>query len=210
MIQQRTKRSARRRGNVLIEFVMVIPLLAAILGFIFFFGWAMVNQQHVKIADRAQAWRRVRTGSGVSPETLNDRIFQGHLDESNYGQESGTYTSETVKTLEDLVDWADLEDPAAGRLAEVMALERAERGRWVTVTGRFPSEIGIFQSIEDHQGGITHTHMRDGREWRWRQLRCEPVLRDEFLYDLDATLRAVPSPGQGLAKMARGLYMRRW
>jgi len=203
-------RLGRRRGNVLIEFVMVIPLLAAILGFTFFFGWAMVNQQHVKTADRFQTWRKVRAGSRVGAETLNDRIFQGHLDENSYAQESGTYSTETRRTLEELVSWADDESPGAGALAETVVMDRSPRGRWTTVHGHFPSEIGIFQQVENYRGSIKHTHMRDGKEWRWRQIWCEPVIRDEFLFELDSTLRGVPSPGDGLAAMARRLYLIRW
>ncbi|MDP6046368.1 MAG: hypothetical protein QGH94_09050 [Phycisphaerae bacterium] len=203
-------RSVRRRGNVLIEFVAIIPFLGAILGFTFFFGWAMVNQQHVKIADRYQAWRHVRAGSGVGAATLNERIFQGYLDEENYHQNSGTYSSETIKTLQGLVEAAEMQSPQASALADTMVMERSPRGRWTTVYGRFPNEIGIFQQVENYQGSIKHTHMRDGLEWRWRQVWCEPVLRDEFLSDLDSTLEGVPSPGDGLANMAQRLYLSRW
>jgi len=194
----------------MIEFVMIIPLLAAILGFTFFFGWAMVNQQHVKIADRFQTWRRVRAGARVGAETLNDRIFQGRLDEDRYHHNSGTYSTETLKTLEELVMAADAKSPEAAALADPMVMTRSPRGRWTTIHGHFPSEIGIFQQVENYQGSIKHTHMRDGLEWRWRQIWCEPVIRDEFLFKLDSTLLGVPSPGDGLAGMARRLYLSRW
>jgi hypothetical protein len=200
----------RRRGNVMIEFVAIIPLLGAVMGFTFFFGWAMVNQQHVKIADRFQTWRNVRAGSRVGAGTLNERIFQGYLDEDAYHQNSGTYTSETVKTLQGLVEAADVQSPNASAFAYTMVMERSPRGSWTTVFGRFPNEIGIFQQVENYNGAIKHTHMRDGVEWRWRQVWCEPVLRDEFLSELDSTLQGVNSPGDGLAHMAQSLYMIRW
>lgn len=203
-------RLGRRRGNVMIEFVLVIPLLATILGFTFFFGWAMVNQQHVKIADRFQTWRKVRAGSRVGAAVLNDRIFQGHLDENTYAQESGTTSAETKKTLEYLVEAAEAQSPEAGALAQPMVMDRSPHGQWTTVRGRFPSDIGIFQQVENYQGDIRHTHMRDGKEWRWRQIWCEPVIKDEFLFELDSTLLGVPSPGDGLAAMARRLYLTRW
>ena len=211
-------RPGRRRGTVMIEFMMVIPLLAAILGYTFFFGWAMVNQQHVKIADRFQTWRRVRAGSRVGAKTLNERIFQGHLDEDEYsrnGQDGGTQTRNTFETFSDLVDKAQAQSEDAGFLAESLLgtyeeSSKAERGRLTTVRGKFPSEIGIFQSVEDYQGAIKHTHMRDGRAWRWRQLRCEDIIKDEFLSELDETLEDVPSPGDGLAGMAQDLYLKKW
>ena len=218
-----TKRSSgfrpeRRRGSVLIEFVMVIPLLATILGLTFFFGWAMVNQQHVKVADRFQSWRKVREGNSVGAETLNKRFFMGHLDEDAYkdnGQSSGIQTEETFETFSDLKDKAQEQSEEAGTLATGLLgtldeKAEAERGRQTTVRGRFPSDIGIFQSVEDYQGAIRHTHIRDGRECRWRQLRCEDVLKDEFLNELDDTLEDVASPGDGLAKMAQGLYLDKW
>jgi hypothetical protein len=194
----------------MIEFAMVIPLLAAVLGFTFFFGWAMVNQQHVKIADRFQTWRRVREGHRVGAKTLNERIFQGHLDEDSYHQTGGTYSDETEKTLLGLVEAARMQSEDAALLAEPMILDKAERGRWTDVHGRFPNDIGIFQQVEDYQGAIKHTHMRDGREWRWEQLRIKDVIRDEFLSELDDTLLGVPAPGDGLAKMARELYNAKW
>ena len=98
----------------------------------------------------------------------------------------------------------------AGKLAYPMVMTRSPRGRWTTVHGHFPSDIGIFQQVENYQGDIRHTHMRDGKEWRWRQIWCEPVIRDEFLFELDSTLRGVPSPGNGLAGMARRLYLSKW
>jgi hypothetical protein len=216
-------RPVRRRGSVLIEFVMVIPLLATILGLTFFFGWAMVNQQHVKVADRFQTWRKVREGSRVGGATLNERLFMGHLDEDAYDEDArrgnghfdGTQTEETFETFSDLTDKAQEQSEDAGTLAGGLLgtldeIGEAERGRATTIRGEFPSDIGIFQSVEDYQGAIKHTHIRDGKEWRWRQLRCEEVLKDEFLSELDDTIKYVASPGDDLAEIARDLYRKEW
>jgi len=205
MIGSVGKGRVRRRGNVMIEFVMVIPLLGFILGLTFFFGWAMANQQHIKTTDRFQSWRQVRAGAGVSQELLNDWIFQGHL--GGYNQDGGTFTTETRKTLEELVAYVGNVSARAEGLATDMVMDRCERGRWVTVNGSFPSDIALFQKFH---GSIKHTHMRDGREWRWRQLWCEPAIRDQFLTELDTTLQGVASPGDSLAEMARRLYLARW
>jgi len=204
-IEPARRGSSHRRGNVMIEFVMVIPLLGFILGLTFFFGWAMANQQHVKTTDRFQSWRRVRAGSGVPQKQLNDWIFQGHL--GSYNQNAGTYTTETRKTLEELVSYVGNVSPRAEGLAREVVMEKCEKGRWVTASGTFPSDIALFQEFH---GSIKHTHMRDGREWRWRQLWCEQEIRDEFLSELDTTLKGVPSPGDSLASMARRLYLTRW
>ena len=217
----------RRRGTVMIEFMMVIPLLAVILGYTFFFGWAMVNQQHVKIVDRFQTWRKVRVRSTVGAKTLNEQIFQGHLDEDTYHQDSekSVRDDDTFQTFNDLVDWVrDAQDkPEDGEdgldmVKELLGTEeekeeagKAERGRRITVHGKFPSEIGIFQSVEDYQGAIKHAHMRDGREWRWRQLRCEEVIKDVFLIDLDDELEDLfNTDSKGLAETAQDLYLKKW
>jgi hypothetical protein len=213
-----SSRPERRRGSVLIEFVMIIPFLATILGLTVIFGWGMVNQQHVKVADRFQTWRKVREGNRVGAKTLNERLFMGYLDEDAYrdnGQTGGTQTGETFETFSDLMDKAQEQSEDAGILAgALLGTENekgeAERGRETTVRGKFPSDIGIIKTVENYQGSINHSHMRDGREWRWRQLRCEDVLKDEFLSELDDTLEDVASPGDGLAEMAQALYLEKW
>ena len=197
-------RTSRRRGNVLMEFVLIIPLLATILGLTFFFGWAFTNQQHVKVSDRFQCWRRVRAGSKASVSQLNAWFFQNRANEDTFDQGGGSGPTETLR---DLIDTVGNFSTRAEGLAEGVVWNRAERGRRAMVAAEFPSEVGIYQQFT---GKIKHDHTRDGREWRWRQLRCEPVIRDEFLSELDSVLESIPSPGDSLGEMARKLYLSAW
>ncbi|MHC4983662.1 MAG: TadE family protein, partial [Planctomycetota bacterium] len=59
----------------MIEFVLCIPLLAFVIMVIFFFGWAMSNQQQVKISGRYAAWGEVRGKGLASPQRLNSMFF---------------------------------------------------------------------------------------------------------------------------------------
>jgi len=194
----------RRRGNVLMEFVLIIPLLATILGLTFFFGWAFTNQQHVKVSDRFQCWRRVRLGSSASVSQLNAWFFQNRANEETLEQGGG---SGPTQTLRDLIDTVGNFSSRAEGLADGVVWNRAERGRRAMVAAEFPSDIGIYQQFT---GKIRDDHTRDGREWRWRQLRCEPVIRDEFLSELDSVLESIPNPGDSLGEMARKLYLSAW
>jgi hypothetical protein len=106
-----------RHGTAMLEFIMVIPLLAVVIAGTFFFGQLMRNQQRLRIADRYEAWQ---------PEgDSNPLLFDGRGE--NVSIRTGTGPTET---LEDLYAQASGESPEADRLAE-----------WLLLTGspgRFP------------------------------------------------------------------------
>ena len=196
---------AHRRGNVLIEFVLVIPLLATIIGLTFFFGWAMTNQQHVKISDWFQAWRGVRKDAVASEAQLNAWFFQDRADEEDLRQEGGTGPT---GAMEDFVAAVANRTARGGNMARMLAMEdhsdRFPHGKRAFVAAEFPSNIGIYQQFG---GAIQNEHTRDGVEWRRGQARCERALRDEFYPALDDIIGNLPG---GLGEVIRDLYLSRW
>jgi len=193
-----------RRGASLIEFVLCIPLLAFVIGLTFFFGWAMSNQQGVKISGRYAVWREVRGGGAADPRDLNRKF---------YSQKAGGVSVDgrqaTDETLRDLVDAAGDVSTEAKMLADHLVLDRFPRGVGAEVAAEFPTDVGLWNQLGG--GAIRHRHMREGVEWRRGQASCEEVVRDDFLIQLDGALRRLSStPGAEFGQVLRNLYEYRW
>ena len=192
-----------RRGTALVEFAMCIPLLALVISLTFFFGHAMMNQQHVRISDRYTAWRRA-AGGNVDGQTLNTLFFRERAEGIGLTEDGGP-----ADTLEDYVAFAAWTGSDAERLARATVLQRFPRGQRATVEAEFPSSsgAGVYRRLA---GAIRGSHYRDGVEWRRGQARPEDGLRDEFLGDVDATLDNLPAPADTLGQVLRGLYLAGW
>ena len=195
----RAKRQTGRRGTALVEFVMILPLIALILGVVWFFGWSMMNQQHVRVSDRYAAWRRVR-GGGV--RDLNDTFFDQRAINVDVDRRSGQ-----TRTLHDLVSAAGDRGAMTELLAQELVLRRCPRGSGARVEAEFPTEVGLWKRLE---GAIASRHVREGVEWRRDEVRCEPVLRDEFLSELNAAVGNLDAPSSEFGRIIRHLYNTRW
>lgn len=210
----------RRAGTALVELAMCIPLLAAAIALTAFLGWAMMNQQNVKAAARYTSWRRVYGGwpqRGVDdPNVIDDANHPG-LNElffrrkaSSVGVEGG---SGQIDEFEQLRTAAADQSGYAEEFADALLLHPPEgRGhfqhaRRAHVWARFHSDMAM---LNKYQGAIHSRHIRDGVEWRRRQADCRHVTRIQFLETLDAVLLEVPTPGDGMARMIRSLYLNGW
>jgi len=186
----------------MVEFVMCIPLLALVLGLTFFFGWAMSNQQHVRISDRYTVWRMLRERSRPTAEELNETFF------ANRGRQVNLDTWRWHSdTLDYFVDATDHYDRRAGSLADDMILHRFSHGMTAQVHGEFPSDVSLWQRFT---GAIRSRHSRQGLEWRCQQARSESAVAEEFLRLLDVMLDTTPAPADRLAQMFRRLYLAHW
>jgi len=154
--QRRDGRS--RRGAALIEFVMIIPMLAMIIGLTFFFGWTMANRLHVRESSRYAAWRHVRTKSAVGSGRLNE-AFYDHRG-TNIGITRGLGTEETI---DDLITAAGTMGSEHATFADSVIWGCGHQGRTVRVRAKFPSEVGLYRRF---QGRLASYHARDGRQWR--------------------------------------------
>ncbi len=203
---RQANRKGRRgpRGTAMVEFVMCIPLIAIIIAAIFFFGWGMKNQQHVKVSDRYKAWRDILSSpqSPVSGEQLNRMFFYERADPVNVDSDSGQ-----PRTLQDLVAAVGDVSRSAESFAEQTVIYSWPRARTARVDAEFTPNVGAFDHLS---GPIHHSHSREGLEWRRGQAGCRGQIREQFLDGLDSTLLAVPNPGQNLGAMVRRLYRNGW
>jgi hypothetical protein len=196
------RQTARRRGAVIVEFVMAIPLLALIIALTYFFGWAMMHQQQVWIADRYAAWRAVRGGGGAGGGHLNATFFRDEA--ANVSVSGGSGPAET---LQDYVFAVGSYSAEGERLADATVLGRWPRGRSASVGARFAP---IPEGFRHLTGPIRSAHVREGVAWRRGQARLEHDLVDVYLGDLDGLLGALPAPAEKLAETFRGMYLHGW
>lgn len=178
---------------------MAIPLLALVVGATFFFGFAMTNQQHVKVADRYAAWAAVRRADSSD---LNGKFFADRA--RNVQHHAHDSTDETRRQYAEAVNafYAP-----AGPMTAVAVTENWPRGRADRVSAEFPSSVGLWQQFT---GAIEHSHHRDGSEWVRGQADLDELLAQEFLVGLDGNLQNIGPAGQRLGTILRNLYRSRW
>ena len=194
----------RRKGAVLIELTLAIPILAGVIALTFFFGFAMVNQQHVIVAARYTAWAEVADSNNA------DRMDE--LDEQNvmfFNLQAGStdFDSEDRHhdTLGGLVDEASLQSADAGMLISLCVPSPWPRGRWTNVSAEFPTDVAAFAAIS---GAIERSHFRDGVQWRRGEVSYLRAIRDAFLTDLDTEISQIPDAD--LRDRLGRLYLQRW
>jgi len=190
------------------EFVMIVPLIATIIGLTFFFGWAMKNQQRVKVSSRYHTWRRLYCGSYPKHRTEGRTLT---LNEMMFNDEAGGVGTSggqgPIDSLEELVSAvAEYGHGAQSQeLAEALVMEHCPRGQSGEVGAGFPTKVGIWERF---QGSIHHRHTRDGKEWRRGQFSYLEPIKDLFLYELDEEIQAIAHPQ--LRENLRRLYLKRW
>lgn len=191
-----------RRGTAMIEFVMALPLLLFVLVGTWFFGWAMMNQQQVRVSDRYTAWREVRGGGRVRPDHLNERFFGERADPISIRRGQGPDW-----TIQDLIGAAGDRGGQVQAYTEELIWDRFPTSRSARVDARFPSDIDLWNRLE---GSIKSRHVREGWEWRRDEADCESAVRDVFLSDLHEELRALPMPANRFGRVVRHLYETTW
>ncbi len=181
------RRLPHRRGAVMIEFALVLPFLALIIGLTFFFGWSMVNQQHVRSAHRYLVWRdfygwddpnRPNANPLTREETLNRDFFAGGANPlSLHGSHSVT-----PDAIEGLLNAAGSGSSDAYDLAVDSVQNRFPHGLRASVHADFPTTVALWQRFT---GTIEGRHDREGRCWRRHEVNYLEALRDLFLTDFD-------------------------
>ena len=199
--RQGSRRS--RGGSALIEFVLIIPLMAMIIGLTFFFGWTMANRLHVRESSRYAAWRHARTDQAVGSGKLNDDFFENRA--TDIGLTRGLGTEESI---DDLIAAAETYGNEHAVFADAVIRRCGHLGRTVRVRARFPSDVGLYRRF---QGRLASYHSRDGKQWRREDdLTPEQDVRDVFLRDLDEALQALENSGSRMAKVMRITYLNKW
>ena len=206
MIVNRSSLLIRRRGTALAELAMSIPLLATVIALIFFFGYAMKNQQHVIASSRYAAWRAVDKGSPPSGYELNAMFFQDRASTVTVTGGGGPR-----QTLYDLVDKAYWESASAGDLMG-RSLSDWPAGKSANVRADFVTSLKYWQELIGPIGSLC---VRDGEQWR-REVSDQDILRasylepirNQFLSELDEAIGRIPD--RQLSNSLKALYQRRW
>jgi hypothetical protein len=195
----------RRKGSVMVEFVFSLPLLGFVIAMIFFFGYAMMNQQHMKMAVRDAVWRDVReTGAPLAAE-LNSGFLNNKANASSI-----TVTATNVWPASLETEYQNMQaklSQAAALLSDSMIVDRFSKGMEYKISAEFPSSVGAWQRFT---GAIPGQAARDGLEWRRGQAEWNESVQEQFLSRLDAVLGQIPAPGDELGKMMRQLYLSHW
>ena len=199
--------SRPRRGAAMIEMVLVIPFLAFMIGVIYFFGWAMMHQQHVKVSDRYASWRAVY-GGGTTGDNLNDYFFrnQGTNIELAYEAAPG----DTAATYDDYLAAASRMGQMPAGLADrtvVQGNQGFSRGHYTNVAAEFPHRSGVSSL---YKGQIRAGAGRQGLEWRRAHANEVAALVDQFLGDVDSAMNGVPGDGNAMGQVVRRLYLDGW
>ena len=196
-----------RRGTVLVEFVMCIPFLALIIAAVFFFGWSMMNQQHVWVSDRYAVWRnqygwqayRSEDGNYLHPhEILNLLFFRQESTSVGIGGYGGVHP----ETIPAMVAAAGQHGRDAENLAYQSVEQRFPHGRVANVSAAFKPTMGAWRHLS---GPIQSRHFREGVEWRRGQVSYLEVIRDLFMSELDEAAESCR-----LRDEIRALYLKRW
>ncbi len=190
----------RRRGAAMVEFCLAIPILAGVIACTWFFGFAMLNQQKVRVAERYGAWAHVR--KVPDPVDLNTAFFRGRGFNIDVGADGGPDTNLTA-FVDEVAGWTG----PGSDLANSLLANDAPRARTATVASEFSSDVAYWQRFT---GQIRGSQSREGVEWRRQQLGFSRLLREEYLSDLEAMLSSVPTPGTEMADLIRQLYHNGW
>ena len=219
----------------MIEFAMCIPLLALLITGMFFFGWAMRNQQKVKISDRYAVWRvvhnaKARTDASSYAYTLYNEPGEG-TQRDRYIQNftAGNVIDPTTDLLIEQFlggrsDNVQLDVTSGPRetqqqLLDALSGSDAESLADRTIAGVFPGSVSANVASEfradmelweyfARSGGMEATHVRDGVQWRRWQTSTRETIRDLFLTELDQAVGTIPDAT--LQKNLRSLYIRDW
>ena len=233
-LDSRMKRH-RSRGTAMVEFVMCIPLLALLISGMFFFGWAMRNQQKVKVSDRYAVWRAVHNANAEADASSyaytlygepdqgaqRDQFIQDFIDENVIDPTTDILIAQFLGGRADNAQLNVGSGPAETQqqLVDAVSGSDAERLADRTIAGNFPGSVMAEVSSDfltdmelweyfARNGGMKSSHVRDGVQWRRWQTSTEDAVRDVFLTELDQAVRTVPDAT--LQENLRSLYERNW
>jgi hypothetical protein len=194
----------RNSGTALIEFVMSIPFLVVVISLTFFFGWSLKNQQEVKVSDRYLAWSDTAAGGVQSPTDINVTFFETKAVNVQTGYNNSPAAS--TDTLSDLVSKAG---QVAGPVAQYMS-DNSPHACSVSVGAQFPPPASAAAAWQQFTGQMNGDYVREGVEWRHTQASCEPAVINQYLNPMDRMFINIPTPGDSMAGIFRGLYNSSW
>ncbi len=117
------RNQARRRGAVMMEFVLIIPLVMIILALLFYMGRLVVRVHHASVMARYETWRQVAQGPGPSSNDplghpqLNEAFFGGNASTIRHAVDDGAFPEEPYQ---DLITAASTQSSDARTLADAL------------------------------------------------------------------------------------------
>lgn len=198
-----------RRGTALVEMVMVLPFLAFMVGMIFFFGWAMANQQEVRVADRYLAWRNAYNSEFANQNNTTIPTPAADPNQAFFNGQAVLTGSDTSgggnAVAQSYLDRVSQSNQSAATILDSLLFGNSQdsaflRGYVCSLDARFTSSINLWNSF---QGSIAGAHGRDGLEWRYQQLNVGPKpgnvggpLIDLYFADLESLQASIPADAQ--------------
>ena len=201
MLGRQRTRPARRKGTMVLEMVLVLPLLGLIVVVIFFWGWAVVNQQSVRVSDRYASWTSAY-GAGCSNNAINQEFMSNSAANVSLVGSGGQ-----GQTVQDFATEARQNYGSAAGAVVDDVITYAPGGSGDSVSAEFPSDVGLWQKF---QGAIQDSYGRDGVEWRRIQLNEVQTIQKLYLTDIDNTINGIGGQGAPMAQMIRNLYLSGW
>lgn len=190
---------ARRRGTAMMEFLLVLPVLAFILALLLFLGWSQMRQQHVVAAARYALWRQME-GGAADAATVNQRLLGGAA--KNVNLTGGTFPADAIRL------WIDAAaQNQVGPLADTLFLHRWPSGEQVRLNVLYDPPTNVGRQFGND---FTIRFARDGPSWSRTQARPWAVLMEQYYQDLDDQLAVSPAEAQPMASVFRSLYGASW
>jgi hypothetical protein len=197
----------------MIEFVMVIPLIALVIAATFFFAWGLRNRMGVEMSVRFMSWAAVRKVPlperyGITwHDVIMDHLLMSRTIRHIYYRSFDTYR-ETDQTPRDLSNYMADYSPEAVPVADKLLMRVWPKGYGFGITrATFPTPSGIWEKLSGEYNG---QYIRDSVEWRCGEAANEQELTDEFQRELDEALMAVPAVSRNMAKVFQRLYLSTW
>lgn len=159
-------RRGRRGGSAMLEFSLIIPVLAIVTALTFFVGWAMVNLLNVSIADRYAAWRYVYDGNNSVQSPTADIVRAKFLSnaDSNVSVTQLVLTPSSINQL--MSDAAQQGSQDAGTYAN-LTIPNFPTAQGATVVANFPPP---YNSWKRFTWPLTNSCIRDGGPWELNPL----------------------------------------
>jgi hypothetical protein len=183
----------------MMEFLLVLPVLAFILGLLLFLGWSLMRQQHVVAAGRYALWRQME-GGAADAATVNQRLLGGAA--KNVTLDGNTFGGDALAL------WIDAAvQNQAGTLADTLFLHRWPAGRQIRLEVLYDPPTSIGKKFGND---FAIRVARDGSSWPRADARPWGVLTEQYYQDLDDQLAASPPEAQPMASVFRNLYGAGW
>jgi hypothetical protein len=183
------------------EFVLALPVLAAVLAFLIFIGWSMQRKQRVVVASRYAVWRHF-DAVGDDGRTLNDKLLNGAATSVDVYGDAGP-----AEALDSWADSAAGVDAGGGALADELLHRRWPQGWQARLQARYRPLLPIGRHFSDD---MAFRHGRDGPEWVRGQANEWDTLTDLYYPDLEEFLTGIGPPADGWAGLIRGMYHAHW